>query len=540
MRKSSIGCSASPNYGERWGRHWLDVARYADTKGYVFTEERRYPYSYTYRDYVIRAFNDDLPYDQFIMQQLAADQLPLGDDKRPLAAMGFLTLGRRFLNNTHDIIDDRIDVTMRGLQGLTVACARCHDHKFDPIPTKDYYSLYGVFASSVEPADLPLLGKPERTEATIAYEAELKKRQEVVTKFKEDHKAELSANNRKFRDELKGLEKKVEQWKVSGPASPPRAMILADAPKPRTPRVLVRGNPGNPGPEVPRQFVEVLAGEGRKPFTKGSGRLELAQAIAAQDNPLTARVLVNRIWQHHFGAGLVRTPSDFGLRGEPPTHPELLDWLAATFVEQGWSIKQLHRTILLSSVYRQSSEGDAKTTANDPENRLLGRMNRQRLDFEALRDSLLFVGGRLDTTAGGPGVEITTAPFPTRRTVYGFIERQNLPGVFRTFDFASPDTCTAQRHTTTVPQQALFLMNSPFVVEQAKRSAARTNGIVKEELRIDRLYRMALGRAAEADELATALRFLSAAKAAGELQGLTPWEQYAQVLLLSNEFAFVD
>src|SRR5262249_44883905 len=205
-----------------------------------FTEERRYPYSYTYRDYVIRAFNEDLPYDQFVTQQLAADQLPLGDDRRPLAAMGFLTLGRRFLNNPHDIIDDRIDVTMRGLQGLTVACARCHDHKFDPVPQKDYYSLYGVFASSVEPADLPLIGEPQRTEAYKAFEAELNKRQEAVRKFEEENKAELEAKNRKVRDQLKALQKKVEEWKVTSPEAPPRAMVLADRPAPVNPHVFLR------------------------------------------------------------------------------------------------------------------------------------------------------------------------------------------------------------------------------------------------------------------------------------------------------------
>jgi mono/diheme cytochrome c family protein len=530
---------SSPQYGERWGRHWLDVARYADTRGYVFTEERRFPYSYTYRDYVIRAFNDDLPYDRFVLQQLAADRLELGDDRRPLAALGFLTLGRRFLNNQADIIDDRIDVTMRGLQGMTVSCARCHDHKFDPIPQKDYYSLYGVFASSVEPKEPPSLGEPERTPEYLAFEAELKKREDAVKQFKEEHKAELEAKNRKFRDELTALEKKVEEWRVTGPGSPPRAMALEDAPKPVNPVVFKRGNPNNHGDAVPRQYLEVLAGDQRKPFTDGSGRLELAQAIASKDNPLTARVMVNRIWGWHFGAGLVRTPSDFGLRGEPPTHPELLDWLAASFMENGWSVKKLHRVILLSNTYRQSSDADAKRVSADPENRLLARMNRQRLDFEALRDSLLATAGRLDAKMGGPAVEITKAPFSTRRTVYGFIDRQNLPGVFRTFDFASPDATVPQRYQTTVPQQALFLMNSPFVIEQAKAFAARPDvaKLTEPEERIDRMHRLAYGRPAEAEEIALAKKFLAAAKATDQL---TPWEQYAQVLLLANEFAFVD
>jgi hypothetical protein len=531
---------ASPAYGERWGRHWLDVARYADTKGYVFTDERRFPYAYTYRDYVIRAFNDDLPYDQFVVQQLAADQLPLGNDPRPLAAMGYLTLGRRFLNNQQDIIDDRIDVTMRGLQGLTVACARCHDHKFDPIPQKDYYSLYGVFASSVEPKDLPLLGTPDRTPELAAFEAELTKRKSAVEKFRQEHQVELSQRNRKVRDQLRGLQKKVDQWQVTARGAPPRAMVLNDAPSPVEPHVLLRGNPRSPGPAVPRQFLEVVVGETRRPFTRGSGRLELAQAIASKDNPLTARVLVNRVWGWHFGQGLVRTPSDFGTRGEPPTHPELLDWLAATFMDEGWSVKKLHKLILLSNTYRQASDGNDRTARLDPENRLLARMNRQRLDFEAMRDGLLAAAGPLDAARGGPAVELTRAPFSRRRSVYGFIDRQNLPGLFRTFDFASPDASTAQRYTTTVPQQALFLMNSPFVVEQARLFVSRPDVATQPDdpAKIDRMYRLAYGRAAAPEEVELGRRFL--AEAARAPAKLSPWEQFAQVLLLANEFLFVD
>jgi hypothetical protein len=697
---------ASPHYGERWGRHWLDVARYADTKGYVFTQERRFPYSYTYRDYVIRAFNDDLPYDTFLLHQLAADQLPLGEDPAPLAAMGFLTLGRRFLNNPHDIIDDRIDVTMRGLQGLTVACARCHDHKFDPIPTRDYYSLYGVFASSVEPADLPLLVKPGRSAALAASTKELEAREAKVNQPLRERHAELlpafraraadyllaaegkpgrgdfqrallarwraflrqtrkthhpvlapwhafaalpagefarrapavaakvAANSdpgkpinpagtkalagaapkslaevarrygelfasadrqwqealsrartagmpppkaladsaweqvrrvlygagspvnippaeieryldRAMRNRLTPLRKRVKQWKATGPGAPPRAMVLRDAPVPHNPRVLVRGNPNNPGVSVPRQYLEVIAGEGRKPFTRGSGRLELGRALADPNNPLTARVMVNRVWQHHFGEGLVRTPSDFGLRGEPPTHPELLDYLADSFVKHGWSVKKLHRLILLSAAYRQRSEDGPKGLALDPENRLLWRMNRRRLEFEPLRDALLAAAGRLDLQVGGPPVDVTGAPSSPRRSVYGFIDRQNLPGLFRTFDLASPDSSTARRHTTTVPQQALFLMNSPFLVEQARAFAGRPDvaGPKGDEARVQRLHWLAYGRPADAEEVALGLAFVK--EAAGEVgkpgaPKLSPWEQYAQVLLLANEFSFVD
>jgi mono/diheme cytochrome c family protein len=536
---------ASPHYGERWGRHWLDVARYSDTKGYVFIEERNYPYSYTYRDYVIRAFNEDLPYDQFIEQQLAADRLPLGDDKRPLAALGYLTLGRRFLNQTPDIIDDRIDVTMRGLQGLTVGCARCHDHKFDPIPTRDYYSLYGVFASSTEPKELPIIGPSDQPAAAAAFAAEMTKRQGAVAAFAEAHKVELAARNVKFRDELTKLKNQVAKWNVEASGGPQRAMALEDAPKPVVAHVFLRGNQHNLGPEVPRQFPEVLAGAKRQPFTQGSGRLELARAIANKDNPLTARVMVNRLWLHHFGEGIVRTPSDFGARGEPPTHPELLDWLASTFVKEGWSVKKMQRLILLSQTYQQESNEGAARKAADPENRLLSHQNRRKLEFEPLRDALLFVSGRIDSRMGGKGDDITMGhePFDHRRSIYGFIDRQNLPGVFRTFDFASPDATVGLRHTTTTPPQALFLMNAPFVVEQARALAARPDvaGQATDAARIDRLYRLAYGRSAEADEVALGARFIKevASEKAAPNQ-LSPWEQYAQVLLLGNEFAFVD
>jgi hypothetical protein len=297
---------------------------------------------------------------------------------------------------------------------------------------------------------------------------------------------------------------------------------------------------------VPRQFLLVLAGDARQPFAKGSGRLELAQAIASKDNPLTARVMVNRIWLHHFGAGLVRTPSDFGVRGEAPTHPALLDHLAAAFMEHGWSVKKMHRLILLSNAYQQSSD-NPRLAALDPDNRLLGRMSRQRLDFEALRDSLLAVSGRLDPARGGPAVELTTAPFSRRRTVYGFIDRQNLPGVLRSFDFASPDATSPQRYSTTVPQQALFLMNSPFVVEKARHLASRVAETSPKEAakRIEQLYRLCYGRKPDADEVGLGLKFLEAAEREAPEKStkgkpLSAWEKYAQVLMLANEFAFVD
>jgi hypothetical protein len=550
----------SPHYGERWGRYWLDVARYADSKGYVFTDERKFPFSYTYRDYVIRAFNEDLPYDRFIMEQLAADQLELGADKRPLAAMGFLTLGRRFLNNTPDIIDDRIDVTTRGLLGLTVACARCHDHKYDPIPQADYYSLYGVFASSVEPGDLPLIGDPAAGKLGEEFTKELEKLKADKEKFAKDHEAELKARNRKFRDELRALQSKIDKHLATHPGSPPRAMELIDAPSPMEPHIFLRGNPGNPGPKVPRQFLQCLSGPERKPFTQGSGRLELAKAIASKENPLTARVLVNRVWLHHFGQGLVRSPSNFGNRGEPPTHPELLNWLAARFMADGWSIKNLHRLIVHSNTYRQANsnaESGIRNTdvskgsaiphstiripnSEDPENRLLAHFSRQKLDYEALRDSLLFVSGRLDTAVAGRPVELFGADFSRRRTVYGFVDRQNLPGMLRAFDFANPDTHCPQRFTNTVPVQALYLMNGGFIHEFAKALVARTNADSPEK-QAKQMYRLAYNRLPDADELNLALAFLTQDENGKPRRPTTQiWQEFAQVLLMSNEFAFVD
>ncbi len=688
---------ASPQYGERWGRHWLDVARYADTKGYVFEEDRHYPYSYTYRDYVIRAFNEDLPYDQFVEQQIAADLMPLGEDKRPLAALGYLTLGRRFVNNIHDIIDDRIDVVSRGMMGLTVACARCHDHKYDPIPTKDYYSLYGVFASSMEPEEEPLLGTKPEAKALAEYEAEHAKRVEErrafrakkeeetaeelrqragdyllaaceAQKLKDDSKIDPFARKQKldsgvvrrwmssldgwsknsnsifvpwfafaalpetnfaasasarelalkFRDKkdgplrvnslvatvftndppvdlkelaarygklfgeidkrwqsllaatnspapstlpesdaeairqvlyasdspanpprhefdrlfdvptsqkLRELKRKIDELDATHPGAPPRATALVDKPQPNNAHVFVRGSPDNHGPEVPRQFLEILAGPGRKPFQKGSGRLELAQDIASRDNPLTARVLVNRVWLHHFGAPLVNTPSDFGLRSDPPTHPELLDYLAARFMDEGWSIKKLHRWMLLSSAWQQGSADNAAGARIDPGNQLLWRMNRQRLEFEPMRDTLLAVAGKLDLTEGGHAVDIIAEPFSTRRSVYGYIDRQNLPALFRAFDLASPDNTSPRRFYTTVPQQALFLMNSPFVIEQARNLIDRPEfkAAPSDEQRLRLLYQLAFQREPTPEEMNLAREFTHAAPPPAALGAATNW-----------------
>jgi mono/diheme cytochrome c family protein len=640
---------ADRRFGERWGRHWLDVARYADTKGYVFEEERRYPYAYTYRDWVIAAFNRDLPYDRFLQLQVAADRLVPGEDNRDLAALGFLTLGRRFLNNTHDIIDDRIDVVMRGTQALTLSCARCHDHKTDPFPTTDYYALHAIFASSAEPAEKPLLKPFQPTPESERFARELAEKEAKIPAFRaarldetlapprtalylgllrqglRDPKADLDQEAKRLalhplvlaawraalapalqpgdarwapwvavsrapdtefaprlaaalaapgldpavRDALaakppksaaeldlamagllaqgraspdkaaafavpwhhpegpgavtpdqlvgtysaadankhRALRREAEAFKATHPHSPPRAMVLAEG-RPREGKVLIRGNPNRPGKEVPRRFVEILTPPGAPPFKDGSGRLELARALTAPDNPLTARVMVNRVFNQVFGQPLVETPSDFGTRTPPPSHPELLDHLAHRFAAEGWSTKRLIRSMVVSAAFRQASDPTQAGLAKDPGNTLLWRMNRRRLDFESMRDSMLRVAGRLDGRAGGQPFDLTEDFAAPRRTVYAFIERQNLPAFFRTFDFANPDFHVAKRNVTSTPQQALWLLNHPFVRQMADRLAQASAAQSDPAARVRALYRSVLARAPHPDELALALAFV--------------------------------
>ena len=544
---------ASPRYGERWARHWMDVARYADTKGYVFQEDRNYYNAYTYRDWLVNAFNKDLPYDQFVTQQLAADRLPEvqnGDDKRPLAALGYLTLGRRFIGSVPDIIDDRIDVTMRGFEGLTVGCARCHDHKFDPIPTQDYYSLYAIFDSSQEiaaPISEKSITEPwERFNKRVSdAEAAIKsvvtsqmKRlralskdpdqekslnsdvKQVLQSLREDQvpdaaqlKKVLPSFQAVERDGIEGQQKALEELKKAAPVTPEFAMAMQDKSKCGDGVIFKRGNPGNRGDVAPRRFLLALSkpGEDRPHWTNGSGRLELAQAITSKNNPLTARVFVNRVWQDHFGAGIVRTPSDYGHQGDRPTDPALLDYLAWTFMRDGWSIKKLQRLIVTSATYRQSSAVSAQTFNADPDNRLWSRMNRHRLDLEEMRDTFVDESGQMDIRQiGGKSFDLWARPFNPRRALYGFIERQNLPGIFRTFDFASPDSTSARRFQTTVPQQSLFFMNSAFTIDQTKALAERPEvKTAKDDAQcVRRLYLLLFQRLPDQDEMSAALAYL--------------------------------
>ena len=436
---------ASPHFGERWGRYWLDISRYADTKGYVFQEDREYPDAWRFREWVIKSINSDMPYDEFLKRQLSADRMPGADDPTQLAAMGYLTLGRRFLNNPHDIIDDRIDVVTRGMLGLTATCARCHDHKFDPIPTADYYSLYGIFASSDEPKNEP------------------------------------------------------------------STLRLVDREKPVEPVIFQRGSPGNRGDQVPRRFLTAISAPDAAPFSDGSGRLELANAIANRNNPLTGRVAVNRIWMHLFDRGLVDSPSDFGVRTDPPTNPQLLDYLTVSFMDNQWSMKSLIRQIVSSETWQQKSDHRLDAEAVDPENRLFARMNRTRLDFEAQRDAALAVSNRLDQTVGGPSADITKEIQSGRRTIYARIDRQNFPGLFRAFDVASPDATASRRFQTTVPQQALFEFNSPFIMDHSvviARTSESAENPDDPSARIRLLFQTVLRRDPVPDELGQCSAYL--------------------------------
>lgn len=433
---------ASPHFGERWARHWMDLARYADTKGYVFQEDREYPEAYRYRDWLVGSLNRDLPYSEFVRAQLAADLIPGGEADLP--ALGFLTLGRRFLNNRHDIIDDRLDVITRGLMGMTLACARCHDHKYDPVSQADYYALFGVFLNTDEPGGEPF------------------------------------------------------------------AHRLVDSSEVRESRILIRGNPGNRGDVVERRFVTFLDPEGQ-PFGSGSGRLELARRITDPSNPLTARVLVNRVWMHLMGESLTESPSDLGTRCPPPRHQDLLDQMAVEFHEDGGSVKGLIRRIMTSQAYAQASLSREAGEAVDPANQLYWRANRKRRDLETLRDRLLVASGELDRTVGGKAVKIEQPPFPPRRTIYAYLDRQNLPGFFRNFDMASLDAHSPARPRTSVPQQGLFLLNSGFVARQAGvlgRQVAEIAGRDGTEAAIRWLTRQTLARDPSDAELSLMSQFL--------------------------------
>ena len=725
---------ASPGYGERWGRHWLDLARYADTHGASAIGFRKFPFSYTFRDYVIAAFNEDLPFDRFVLEQLAADQLKLDENDPALAALGFLTVGRQF-RNVHDRIDDQIDVISRGLLGLTVSCARCHDHKFDPIPTTDYYALHAALSASSVPrqSEWPLVGEPEVAESyrqelernehlrddmfreqgevfrgrlriqTGLYLQELAKGvpeqdtsttflsyrtedlrpvvlerwrtwignhgdddpvfgpwhrleklgaedfelacQDLVAelvrqngdpeKFANEHNigtkppkwnprvldalakerpvsfvevaeiygevfattyrnwmtAQLEAAleaapdgelikdqdprhrivnssierqlrhhlyasgspvmlsleedrnimmlNRGVRDATNGTRRAIDSLNLKATA-PPRAMVLREQSQPEAASfVFLRGNPVQRGERVEPRFLTALAGENAATFSDGQRRLGLARAIVDPQNPLTRRVVVNWIWQHHFGRGLVRTADDFGTRGEPPSHPELLDFLATRLLEDKWSIKEMHRRIMRSAVYQQASIELPGAREKDPTNELLWRMPVQKLSLEAMRDAMLAVSGELDREQiGGRPFEEKDGKAVPRRSVYAFVNRDVISTMAATFDGADPSACTVQRAETLVPQQTLFALNSEFVRGRAQALVSREEiqNAKSDEDRMRLIYQRVYSRTPSAEEIRLALAYLGDSKQrkAGALAN------FAHALLASNEFHFVD
>jgi cytochrome c553 len=710
---------ASPEHAEHWGRKWLDIARYADTPGYdgADVDRPRYPFAWTYRDWVVASLAADMPLDRFVILQLAADHCQpnargadLAATQADLAALGFLRVGRKMA--AHDMIDDAIDVVTRGLMGLTVSCARCHDHKYEPVGSDDYYALHGVFASTLVPEESPEIGPADSgpagatflakqaelmravddhrravhervVRAAVAHAADyfaeaawpaargddgrpprladgydlqqllIDRMRRLVAKTGPDHpvlgawhacvaadcpaeavparieqwladhagaasnrivaemlaaerpqtRGDLAAlfgrlaaeaapewaggmpaaadeggDRRELRatlgsdgsplvpllDDALPLGRQTERGKHfkltaaliehqgTHPGGPPRAMVLADRAQPVDSHVFLRGDPRRPGPQVGRRLPRILGGE---PLPRdSSGRLELARAIVAADNPLTPRVIVNWAWTHHFGRGLVDTPDDLGLRGAPPANQPLLDDLARRFVDEGrWSLRWLHREIVTSRAWRQSSRCRDDLAAVDPEDRLCGRALVRRLDWEPWRDSLLAAAGTLDRSRrGGPPVDLDAADAASRRTLEILVDRQFLPGLMRAFDQTATDICTHVRSRTLVPQQSLAALNAPLVVAAARGLAARAareagtaqgqaEGSDAEWTR--RLWRAALSRDPAPDELAAALAWLVAERdrATGDSDaGCTSRERLAQAVLATAEFEYVD
>ena len=537
---------ASPQYGEKWARHWLDVARYAEDQAHTFGVKPKNQ-AWRYRDWVIKAFNDDMPFDRFVKMQLAADLLPDAPAEAfdKYAGLGFLGLGAEYYRDAGcapkadaDELDDKVDTVTRGFLAITVACARCHDHKYDPIPTKDYYALAGIYIGT-KLTDTPL-APADQVKAHADAQAKVKEAEGKVNKAKDEQK-KLEKDKKDDKDAIKAAMDKVkelaadvEKLKKAVPPAPPVVHVLSgNGPGMK---VNVRGNPAVLGEEVPKGFLQVLPAEAKP--GKGFDRLALANAIASKDNPLTARVIVNRVWAWHFGRGIVGSPSNFGILGDAPTNQPLLDWLAFHFMKNGWSLKWLHRQIVLSAVYQLDSRPDEANDKIDGANVYQWRANRRRLDVEQWRDSLLSVSGTLDAKTGGPTFSLKDANV-TRRTVYAKVSRHEPDGLLRLFDFPDANATADKRVTTTVPQQQLFALNSPFMVGQAKALAARAEKLGKTDAeKITAAYRLAFGRSPETQELDLAERYLKLP--AGKDDKLTRWQQFAQVLLASNELMFVD
>ncbi len=533
---------ASPHFGEHFARLWLDVARYADTANVNVPTVKTpsyYPYAFTYRDYVIGAFNEDKPYDRFIEEQLAADLMDLDPRAPERAALGFIAV-TPFLTNPNDFSDDAIDTTMRGFLGLTVACARCHDHKFEPIPTADYYSLHGVFTSIEKPepheiAEFPLI---DGYESSAAERADFTARERAIAE-----KVDAARKSKRLVGARQKLSEVIEKNELAElltfhDGAPARAIVVKEKARPVTSKIFLRGEPDTRGDAVPRRFLKLLDAE-QTPFpAENSGRLALAGKIASQDNPLTARVFVNRVWGALLGSYLVDTPSDFGLQGTPPTHPGLLDWLAADFMAHGWSMKHLVRTIVTSRTYQQSSRVREDMAAADPTNTWLSRANAKRLSIEQLRDSVLAVSGQLDRRLKGHPKPLWGPDYTRRRSIYGLINRLNVDATLRAFDFPSPTATADRRAESSVPQQSLFALNSPFMIEQAAALVAnlQLSDTAPAAERTDAIFQRIHQREATEAEHKRLGRFLGLM----ESRKTDPWPLLSQSLLISNEFLYVD
>ena len=531
---------ANPHYGERWARYWLDVARYAEDQAHTFGVKPK-SNAWVYRDWVIKAFNADMPFDKFARLQLAGDLVPEteGDQFTRMAALGLLGLGADYYKNTAreqaiaEELDDRVDVVSRAFLGLTVSCARCHDHKFDPIPTRDYYSLAGIFYGT-NLTDFPL-GPKDVVKAYTDAEKKLKAAEDKMKKMQADAKAKPM--DKELATAAKEQVAEVEKIKKEMPKPPLAAPVISG--NGTAMKIYIRGNPATKGEDAPKGFLQVISSSPTRKPGSDFTRLDLANAIATSENPLTARVIVNRVWAWHFGRGIVNTPSNFGKLGDAPSHPELLDHLAVEFVKHGWSIKWLHREIMMSKVYQLTSDSSPLAASrSDPANVYLWRGTRKRLDVEAWRDSLLAIGGTLDEKEGGPTFDLKDAN-SKRRTVYAKVSRHELDGLLRLFDFPDANVTADKRSVTTVPQQQLFALNSDFMVNQAKAFSLRVSKMSStDEDRINAAYRLAFNRLPAPRELSIGLAYLKLPTKPDDK--LTRWEQYAQALLASNEVMYVD
>lgn len=653
-------------YAEKWARHWLDVARYAEDQAHTFGVKPNSE-AWKYRDWVISAMEKDMPYDQFVRYQIAADFFPEPARKENLAALGFFGLGAQYYKNSDaaraiaDELDDRVDTLTRGFLGLTVSCARCHDHKYDPIPTQDYYSIAGVFQSSklnntpqatAEEAQSFEAGKKKLADAEFSFQSYLRTAKQpflekkcgdiparllevdaylekkpglnpqgkgkqgldswakFLEKNKNDKKfkfctepwtkligsnseteknnlaeniktslleiiqQENSAFTQKKQDKAKqeilsaffdenGLLPLGDSWKKDLPKetlttlnrmeeefralkqATPENIAMVHAITENSPidlKVYIRGNPANQGPLAPRRFIRAIAGDNPPLFKNGSGRLELANCIVDSENPLTSRVMANRIWAWSFGRGLVNTPSNFGFLGDKPTHPELLDWLANYFVDSKWSIKSMNRLIVSSKTFKQSSKGNSNSGENDPANIYLWKFNRKRLDVESWRDSVLAVAGSLENSTGGPTFNLNDSG-SNKRTIYAKISRHELHPLLRLFDFPDPNITSEKRVETTIPQQQLFMINSPFVIQQSKHLAHRLkSGNPNIESQVKQAYQLAYARLPDQDELGLAVKFLEKQDDVEEQRSNRQdrLERFCQALFASNEFLFID